>query len=700
MTAGVVKYSGPLIGSHFRAVARLALSARGSPASFEGAARQLSRAMSTGRDLRDHAIPEILSSSKQAERYHRLGDRAPWAWQRLPYALGFGVAFVAALHRNAFSEDDHRTAAPAAALSAAICIVDSAGKRGDDDPLVHDVACALFARCAELAAELTRDECVRERFVARIESLRGAGAYAGDGARVAALEDRSIAGALALADLVELTVAPDRRLPGDVWTAAERLGRIRCLADDLADLADDARRGRPNIVLARHSRRPRQLSDADMYRAIVTAASEIGRLLASSESGASERADDALGSVNALPELDALAVARLDWPVLPPASMGIPVVATALDSIRPQLQRAVDVLLEEAAAGFAHSAHHLRFPRGRQGATRHETHLATLLVRAVTLDALLDASAAGLAVPDDAIGHEAMALLLAKHPGVRGGWSYFDTVPELPPDADDLAQVLQELARVGGPELASACDEAVGLALGARRASGGFATWVLDPSTPRPLDRQMSAYISVIGGTGVHPEVVANLLGGLLLYAPARYETELQQGVSYLERRQNPGGWWESMWYGGRFYGTYKATAVLGRLKPGSEATLRAQAFLESSQHEDGGWGDTRSDPLSSAHALLACACVEGEGRCSRRGAEFLLSTQRDGGDWPEADWVQFPTPDGLQSYSSSVVTTGFALRALLATVSGPLASEATTVTGGHTRRIPAQVGGHTLRWI
>ncbi len=445
---------------------------------------------------------------------------------------------------------------------------------------------------------------------------------------------------------------------------AESLARVRSIADSLAELASDAHSGAPNAVLMRHGPAPGELRDVDLYAVIDAGAGELAALVASSTTG--EWRELMLRET----------FYRLGWPLVESQAEGIPSVAV-LETSRAQLQRATDALHEEAERGFAQSGHPLRFPRGRRGETRHETHTATLLFRAVTLDALLDARAAGLAVCDRVLSHEGMALLKSKHPGVRGGWSYFETVPELPPDADDLGQVLQALARLGGPDLASTCDEPLELALDASRAAGGFPTWILDPALPGHLDRLMSAYVSVIGGTGVHPEVVANLLVGLLYYDPARFAPHLRRGVGYLERTQDPGGWWESRWYAGRFYGTFKAAAVLGRLVPGSEAVRRAQAFIVSSHREDGGWGDDTSDPLATSHALLAYACLGGTGHRARAAAELLLSQQRGDGTWPPNPWVQFPTLDGLQSYSSSAMSTAFALKACLASAAGEQSSRA-----------------------
>jgi hypothetical protein len=44
-----------------------------------------------------------------------------------------------------------------------------------------------------------------------------------------------------------------------------------------------------------------------------------------------------------------------------------------------------------------------------------------------------------------------------------------------------------------------------------------------------------------MGGWGVHSEVMANLLYGLILYDPVRYQEAMLPAVRYLESVQNDG---------------------------------------------------------------------------------------------------------------------------------------------------------------
>ncbi|MDP9350581.1 MAG: hypothetical protein M3P51_03440, partial [Chloroflexota bacterium] len=141
-----------------------------------------------------------------------------------------------------------------------------------------------------------------------------------------------------------------------------------------------------------------------------------------------------------------------------------------------------------------------------------ETHSAFVFQRAIVLDGLLDAHATGHSVPQSLLATEALTILCEKHPDVPGGWNYILEVTELPPDGDDLGMVLQVLCRTAGPALASACDEAIRLAPAQMGPDGGIPTRILDPDGRTALDETMRAYVDLTESSGVHPDVVENLL--------------------------------------------------------------------------------------------------------------------------------------------------------------------------------------------
>ena len=315
----------------------------------------------------------------------------------------------------------------------------------------------------------------------------------------------------------------------------------------------------------------------------------------------------------------------------------------------------------------------MRVPRLTADGLRIEGRTATLFQRAIVLDALLDAHAAGLPVPRAVLDEEAWAILRAKRRDVAGGWSYIADLPELPPDADDLAVVLRVLVRAGRPGLAAACNEPLDLALGTTGPDGGFPTWVLERDAE--LDATMRAYIQLTQSGGVHADVVANLLSSLVLYGEPRHREAVACAAGYLERVQDARGAWASRWYAGPFYGTARAMVALALAAPSSEALDRAGAFLLASRLAAGDWGDGRAEPLATAlavaglSALTGCRDAPDAEAAVDEGAAWLQRAQDADGGWEAGAFISFARSDGatLHTYGSRTVTTAFCLQALLA---------------------------------
>lgn len=327
------------------------------------------------------------------------------------------------------------------------------------------------------------------------------------------------------------------------------------------------------------------------------------------------------------------------------------------------------MLLKQRNDGYTEAVHH--FPMPAPTGSGEVTFPSLLFQRATALDGLIDAHEAGLAVSRRVLDDEAMTILQAKHRSMDGGWSYIPEMALLPPDSDDLGIVLQVLHRIGGTQLASACDEPVRLALDAAEPSGAVPTWVFGPRWRSPGDQPARAYLEAIGrpGEGSQPEVVANFCYGLVVHDPARYCIPLECAAAYLESIQAEDGHWESAWYAGRYYGTYRTVNVLGVIQPESRAIPRARSFLLRQQRLDGGWGEEHSDALNTAFAVLTLtSCgVRPPQRAIARGVDYLLATQQNDGGWPAVTWGAFSTPYGPQAYGSRTITTAFALKALLA---------------------------------
>jgi hypothetical protein len=518
-----------------------------------------------------------------------------------------------------------------------------------------------------------------------------------------AVEAKSELPSTAIWQISELAAARSERISAHGRRLSVVLGRIVCRVDDLVDLLTDCRGGTPSTAVFRVATRLAEqgrtsASDADLYAAVDAGAKELVELLGSETFCERERSEliardspieSALGIHKLIPaerRADLLEFAKhtvagwVGWPSreLPPEP-DRPGRSRRCAPNGDAIHQSTNYLLGQHRDGYGEAIHHLCFPRGAAMQRVYETHPALLFQRAVLLDALLDAQEAGESVPEQVLNAEALAILRAKHRDVRGGWSYIPEVPELPPDTDDLGMVLQVLARLGGSELASTCDEAVRLALDAARPDGGFPTWVLDPRSQQPADRTMLMYVDVIGGRGIHADAVANLLYGLILYDPVRYQVPLARSVTYFETAQDARGFWPSKWYAGPYYGTYRVGAVLDFVAPGSAALAAARAFLRDTQRPDGGWGEHRTDALSTALATLALALpgMETPDAVIDRSIESLVALQNSDGAWPASPFISFPTMDGVETYASRTITTAFCLKALRAGASGARAMTA-----------------------
>ncbi|HSH79238.1 MAG TPA: hypothetical protein VLA19_11990 [Herpetosiphonaceae bacterium] len=509
------------------------------------------------------------------------------------------------------------------------------------------------------------------------------------------IEAKSVLPAVAMLHIATLSTVL-REAPKVAQLVGTTFGHIAWRSDDLIDLLTDCRRGAPSGTVLRLAdlltERCRTFaSDADLYDVIDVSAAELLELLSPATFGYIDRGSfiHATGATvhdesvahdatsEALAEaLDFARIAVAGWVEWQGASDGpTSIEPTALgmsETIRNATIAASRMILVQERGGYHEAIHHLRFPRVYPEGVRYESHRALLFQRAIMLDGLLDAYFAGHSVDSSVLYAEALTILKAKHRDVRGGWNYIPEVPELPTDADDLGMILQVLYRVGGPSLASICDEAIQLALDAAGPNGGFSTWILDDPNRSLIDKTMHDYIRVIGGLGVHPDVVANLVYGLILYDATRYQDALVGGITYLEEAQGDLGAWSSKWYAGPYYGTYRAVSVLGLLTPGSHVLARAQTFLVQSQRLDGSWGEDSSDPLATALAMLALIALgmRIEDAAIHRGASYLSRAQEPDGGWARSPFISFPTAEGLEIYASRTITTTFCLKALLATQS------------------------------
>jgi squalene-hopene/tetraprenyl-beta-curcumene cyclase len=144
---------------------------------------------------------------------------------------------------------------------------------------------------------------------------------------------------------------------------------------------------------------------------------------------------------------------------------------------------------------------------------------------------------------------------------------------------------------------------------------------------------------------------VLELLGG---EGWAQDHFQIEKAIRYLKDNQEADGSWYGRWGVNYLYGTWQVIRGLDSL--GVDMTQpwveRAYQWLESVQHEDGGWGercdsyeDPRfkgrgpSTPSQTAWVVMALNTLGDPSRPSlRRGVDYLLKKQVEDGSWLEEE--------------------------------------------------------------
>ena len=334
---------------------------------------------------------------------------------------------------------------------------------------------------------------------------------------------------------------------------------------------------------------------------------------------------------------------------------------------------ALEFLVQQWRQGFGEARHVMHFPP-EAGFGGPPYQRGDVFQRALIADALCD-SAERWSLELRPVIEPEVDYLLSRRSSERCGWRYFPDLPELPPDADDLAQIIQLLWRLGrSREIRELCSGPLSqLFRDNSHPDGSFETWIIPRDLPTPEEARQAEFVRNMWGAGPDPDVMANLLYALVLADGEDYAGRIARGVAWLCARQTPEGCWNSTWYHGPYYGTYVCTRLLSRTSPAAGNIERAAAFLRTTQYVDGSWGSA----LDTALALLALAYVQASpfgdagdvDRASRALASLRVTAEPDGA-WAAHDFIRMDTGRAagtvapILSYGSRTITTAFAVKA------------------------------------
>ncbi len=234
------------------------------------------------------------------------------------------------------------------------------------------------------------------------------------------------------------------------------------------------------------------------------------------------------------------------------------------------------------------------------------------------------------------------------------GW-VFEFNNKWNPDVDDTAMVLLALRKVSTQDSArrdAAFKRGLEWMLTFQCKDGGWASFDKD-CTKSILEKVPFADHNAM----LDPEcadITARILE-LLGYEGYRLDhPQVQKALTFIRDHQEPDGSWYGRWGVNYIYGTWQVLRGLRamNLSMKQDWLLRARAWLESVQHEDGGWGErcnTYDDPVfkgqgpstasQTAWAVMGLLAFDDPHRASvQRGIEYLVRTQSADGSWAEEE--------------------------------------------------------------
>lgn len=334
---------------------------------------------------------------------------------------------------------------------------------------------------------------------------------------------------------------------------------------------------------------------------------------------------------------------------------------------------ALGFLVRQWRLGFGEARDMIQYPR-RLGFGSEETcYFGDVFQRALIADAFCDADTLLGSQLRPVLDSEVQHILEQRIDSSTGGWRYFGNLPELPPDADSLAQVMRILLRSEHREAVVAHCEPPLLVLieQDRHPDGSFETWIVPTRGRTPIEERHAELVRTVWQGGADCDVMANLMVSLRLYDPVRFADVIRMAAEYLVARQKEDGTWATRWYFGPGYGMYICLRALEADPTGAGAVARTAGFLRRCQRDDGGWGTgAASDALTTALALLGLAAAQrlsGDGQDrerAERALAFLLGHQEADHAWPAQKFINV----GMGAYyGSRTVTTAFVLKAALA---------------------------------
>lgn len=237
-----------------------------------------------------------------------------------------------------------------------------------------------------------------------------------------------------------------------------------------------------------------------------------------------------------------------------------------------------------------------------------------------------------------------------------GGWA-FEFYNELYPDTDDTAEILIALDRIAIPDHRwkhKESQRALTWLLSMQSKNGGWGAFDQDNDKEILNEIPFADHKALLDPPTV--DVSSRILWCLGRLGFKRDHPTVLKALRFVKSNQEPDGCWWGRWGVNYIYGTF--LALNGQLFMGEDMKrpfiLKALAWLENCQSDDGGWGETcesyqkpelRGQGVSTASqtawAILGLvAGGKANSPATKKGVEFLLKSQNQEGTWFEAEFT------------------------------------------------------------
>lgn len=359
-------------------------------------------------------------------------------------------------------------------------------------------------------------------------------------------------------------------------------------------------------------------------------------------------------------------------------NLPVVVVSSQLYSV---FKNALQYILIERDNSYLEMTHVMKLPSSEMKLTEDNgiNVYGNIFQRSIILETYLDINTLdNKIIENEIIRGDLLEIVNYKARNVNGGWSYFPEYSLLPPDTDDLAQVIQLLVRSNYSIINDLIDEPLNLLMNYNNNDDGtFKTWILDPLDESEQQQKLKKAVQNYWGDyyGRDIEVTANLLYSLFLYDKNRFIEIIDRGIERIVKSREAQGHWKSVWYCGPYYGTYIVARLLAETNFRTDCLLETKKFILSSQNNDGGWGINKSDPLNTALAVLILKYIDKVYDSDSRpffekAISYLEREQLNIGSWKNIPFIKMKIGERELTYGSETISTAFVLKALTKIIS------------------------------